>query len=821
MKSNYLLNSKNGRETQSVPYQAITTVLNWRKTRLIAIWSIALMLCASSISAQISANIKVYGPNFNALEKCNPAAGDVNLYVDFYTANYPTGTTSTIDFVITDNGNPASSYSFTSDDGSYYGYLAAALSGPGSHTVETTVTITINAVPYTDSFSQTVDYGPAGCKTVSGKIVFDQDSDCLVGVADSPVAGRLVHYDYSSSCFTTADANGEYSFLFPTNRSFSISSGTVVPNGNGSYYASNCTNGTRSYGNEITTDTVINFVYNQDNVASSTGFAQLYEWQMSGSSCEFPNTFQFQVYAQTNVTEYDVLFQFGDGSDTVLAVRSENDSVVVKHSYIAAGTYNVKATMIFEDGTKELTLNGPIYLSDTCGNVEGTLYKDLDANCTYSSTLDSTRGGHQIICRVGAQDFYASPGTDGKFGFQVPSGAPYTLFVSGADENGKLNYYHSKGEIACPAKYDKTQAESGLDFGVSCDITGFDLAVEGWGWGFRPGFDNYVHLTAFNYGCAGVAGTVSYELTSLETFEYSDPTPSRINGQVVEWDFVNLSSDGSFPVDIRSHLDSTAIIGDTLCHLISVTPVIGDNDPADNQQNMCNEIRGSWDPNDKTAYISGSGKEAIDIKATDALTYRLRFQNTGTDTAFNIYLLDTIDPNLDLRTFEIIGSSHNMKTSISPERVVRFEFSNILLPDDKTNEELSHGYVLYSIKLKEDLAIGTELKNTGYIYFDFNQPVITNTTVSTIIDASGIGELQRNTSFSCFPNPSSQDLNIVLNDGQSTGKLRMIDLLGKEVINTSLVNNNKIDVSQLHAGVYIIQIEVNGQTSSQKLIVTR
>jgi hypothetical protein len=48
---------------------------------------------------------------------------------------------------------------------------------------------------------------------------------------------------------------------------------------------------------------------------------------------------------------------------------------------------------------------------------------------------------------------------------------------------------------------------------------------------------------------------------------------------------------------------------------------------------------------------------------------------------------------------------------------------------------------VYSIKLLNNLPIGTQIKNTAYIYFDFNEAVITNTTVNTLSVNVGVEEL--------------------------------------------------------------------------------
>ncbi|MCB0683880.1 MAG: hypothetical protein KDC32_23685, partial [Saprospiraceae bacterium] len=61
----------------------------------------------------------------------------------------------------------------------------------------------------------------------------------------------------------------------------------------------------------------------------------------------------------------------------------------------------------------------------------------------------------------------------------------------------------------------------------------------------------------------------------------------------------------------------------------------------------CQENVGAFDPNDKQAFPYGYDS-AHYIEAETELEYRIRFQNTGTDTAFNVLILDTLSAQLDL-----------------------------------------------------------------------------------------------------------------------------------------------------------------------------
>lgn len=46
------------------------------------------------------------------------------------------------------------------------------------------------------------------------------------------------------------------------------------------------------------------------------------------------------------------------------------------------------------------------------------------------------------------------------------------------------------------------------------------------------------------------------------------------------------------------------------------------------------------------------------ITSDQDIEYLIRFQNTGTDTAFKVVIRDQLDKNLDWNSFEVLSSSH-------------------------------------------------------------------------------------------------------------------------------------------------------------------
>ncbi|WP_052184283.1 T9SS type A sorting domain-containing protein [Psychroserpens sp. Hel_I_66] len=90
--------------------------------------------------------------------------------------------------------------------------------------------------------------------------------------------------------------------------------------------------------------------------------------------------------------------------------------------------------------------------------------------------------------------------------------------------------------------------------------------------------------------------------------------------------------------------------------------------------------------------------------------------------------------------------------------------------------------------------------------------------VSDVAGATlSINEVSTN-SFSVYPNPTSTGFVNVVGTNDDAISVSVYDILGKQVINQAL-NNNRINVSGLNAGVYIVKISQNDAQVTKKLVI--
>ena len=248
----------------------------------------------------------------------------------------------------------------------------------------------------------------------------------------------------------------------------------------------------------------------------------------------------------------------------------------------------------------------------------------------------------------------------------------------------------------------------------------------------RPGFDTQLRVFYKNNGSTIIpSGTVTLNFNeNLEVFNNASTTPDTQTTNSLTWNYTNLQPfqegyiDVNFTINTPTNTTNPVNGGDTISYTSSITPLSNDATPTDNTHLFSDIIVNAYDPNDVVCF---EGDKISTAQVPNDLTYRVRFQNTGTASAINIVVKDIIDTDLDITTFQPIAASHSYRTSITNTNKVEFIFENIQLADSTTNEPASHGWIFYKIKPKSTAIIGDNFDTTANIYFDYNAPVITNT----------------------------------------------------------------------------------------------
>jgi uncharacterized repeat protein (TIGR01451 family) len=342
-------------------------------------------------------------------------------------------------------------------------------------------------------------------------------------------------------------------------------------------------------------------------------------------------------------------------------------------------------------------------------------------------------------------------------------------------------------------------------------IKDFKVSVNNFTAFARPGFPLHFRIKYENVGTVAGNATVKFAHVALYSID-STSIAHSFSGDTLVWNFSNVPAGFTGYINVYGRLSATAVLGSTQNFYASVNQNdVADNVLADNRSNLALEVRGSYDPNDKQGTRTLTPTQVVNGEFID---YTVRFQNTGTDTAFTVVIADTLANNLEANTLEMISASHNARTSLKGN-IIYFEFLNILLPDSNVNEPRSHGFVKFRVKPKNNLVLGNEIKNKAAIYFDYNAPVITNTVTTTIAIPTGISEKITNR-LEVYPNPLEGEMLSVPNMRGASAKL--LTLTGQELRSWTNIGE-QISLQNVAAGMYLLEVSQNGQRRTAKVIV--
>ena len=455
--------------------------------------------------------------------------------------------------------------------------------------------------------------------------------------------------------------------------------------------------------------------------------------------------------------------------------------------------------------------------------VFGYTYKDMNSNCMRNIGDTNLRNiavqlydvndsllGQTYSALNGAYDFPQTMGT-------------YTVVV---DTVGGVPFMAQCAYPGLDSMVTVANVDTNVNFSFTCK-PGFDVGVLSTianGLSF-PGQDFVLNTVAgdisqwYNFNCAsGVSGQVQITITGPVTFvaPAAGALTPAVGGNVYTY---NIADYGAVNImtafNMVFAIDSSAQSGDLICINVSATPIAGDNNPSNNNYSFCFPVENSHDPNMKQTYPVN-----VATGYHDWFTYTIHFQNTGTATSLNIRLADTLDSKLDLSTFQVINYSNKNTASVTGN-ILTFNFPNINLPDSTSNPVGSIGFVQYRVKPKANLPAGTQIKNTAYIYFDYNAPVITNTTLNNFVSTAGINQVaSNNNQIKVYPNPNKGSFVI---EPSNTAKqtMQVYDVNGKLVLSQTINGKTIIDGSSLNEGVYNISLQSNEGVVNKRLVIVR
>ncbi|MBS1910836.1 MAG: T9SS type A sorting domain-containing protein [Bacteroidetes bacterium] len=436
----------------------------------------------------------------------------------------------------------------------------------------------------------------------------------------------------------------------------------------------------------------------------------------------------------------------------------------------------------------------------TCGTVAGNVYADHYPYCAPQAG-DAPLPGRIVAVKPGP--YYAITDTAGNYRTMVPVGAynimlaPYLYWNQTCPANGAPR----SASVVRPA-----EVADGREFGT-VPIPGMrDLRIDVASGTIRPGRESTVAISVDNVGTVPVdSAYVHFVMDRHLDLLGAVPAPVGSSPGLAQWKLGPMAVGARVVIKVRVLADTTLLAGTDICHELMVENP-KDQTPADNVARFCTRALSSHDPNEIGVLPSGNGAHGTIGPADTVLKYTVRFQNNGTDTAFDVAVYDTLPPGLDPTTLQLGASSHPYTLSFGRGGALIWRFIEINLPDSTLDEAASQGYFNYSIRLARGIQPGTSIPNHASIYFDYNAPVPTNTVVVTTPDASEVPWASAD-AVTLAPNPAKET--ITINGALAPGSTIIVrNMLGAEVMRRSAGSGmaRQIDVSALPSGNYLVAV---------------
>jgi len=260
----------------------------------------------------------------------------------------------------------------------------------------------------------------------------------------------------------------------------------------------------------------------------------------------------------------------------------------------------------------------------------------------------------------------------------------------------------------------------------------YDLEVATATTAWRRGFKGESIVSYKNLG-ASTAYNVQITLTYPPEVMLTDASKPFETPQpnTYSWNIDSVKAGHSAFITLIDSVLLSSYVGQNLQVSTQIAASGSDFSPSNNTYSELREVVGAIDPNDILVSPMGTGTGGF-IDKEQELTYTIRFQNVGTYPAYRVIIENTLPEQADPATFKVLSSSHDFEYSLTENSLLRVVFDAINLPDSTNNEPESHGFFIYAVSPAKTVSGGTQIKNNASIVFDYEDPVITNTTLNTI-----------------------------------------------------------------------------------------
>ncbi len=493
--------------------------------------------------------------------------------------------------------------------------------------------------------------------------------------------------------------------------------------------------------------------------------------------------------------ELKALFGLGDASQV--------DSIIVE----------------WPSGLTQVLVNQPVddclaILEESSSTICGTVYYDANGNCTQDANEVGMAG---VGLRLMPGDIVVYTNENGEYEFEMGIGT-YTISQLTSSDYAQIcptsNASHTVNVNAVNSSF------CANDFANSSTCILPNLSVSVAPTAHRIGFENLVAITYRNRGVVD-ASEVTLTITLDGNIVANESTVlwDDYQNNVITYLIGAVPAGSSSTFYLIDSVLASVVVDTEITISANIDGLEDDCDLSDNSMVSLSRSVGAFDPNDMLVSPEGY------IDAGTILTYKIRFQNVGNAAVDQVRVESELPEGLDMNSLELGAVSHPYKFSLREDRKMVWDFEFITLPDSASSMAESQGFIIFKVKSDTDLPDQFKIENNADIYFDFNDPIRTNTVVNIIGEAPN-GRPNVSGTLNVFPNPmfSSTTLEIYNenNSREVIREIKVIDNLGRLVKLKKGLDQDQVQLKreELIPGYYFLKITgANNKIYTAKLLI--
>lgn len=542
-------------------------------------------------------------------------------------------------------------------------------------------------------------------------------------------------------------------------------------------------------------DTIINYI----TVSGDKGFSEFISLYGPSEAC--PNTsVDFDTDFGQELEIYN--WNFGDGN------TEETQDDRISHKYTATGEYTV-------------TVNGKNYCgNDTTLETTISINEDVKIEYIYMYHEEEACPNEEIDFGVSIDGDFEDHTFEWNFGNGKTSteGYPtttytetgkYTIILKVTNACGNDTTILSKIDVNLNKRIEYAEAYS-PDSLCPNDVARFEAYGEGaetFLWNFGDGGTSASQSPSHQYGATEGTYNVSVKITNGcgndTTLLMFVTVSSEVSGENIDFEFFPLSEGASYCPN-----DSVTLIyyAEGGAEPKALNAFFGDGTQSSNFSKQIEVFDGDTVEffQIKHAYAT-TGTYSLSIEVTNGCDKTVKFDNVE-----EVEISDEAEFELDIEI-----SDNNDDEFEAGEELSFSQFSDL-----EVTWNFGDGTIVKSAKLitKHTYASGGTytISATATNGCGFTDSV--SGEIEILGPVTGINPKTSSLGLTVYPNPTSNNVNFKWNSMEDNGILTITDLAGKVIFNSTIENNEEISLAQFKTGFYLYTINVNGVSTSGKLI---